>query len=125
VTIGQYVAICDTASISPTFMQAQFEEAMMLLEKLGPAGAQLMPAVIDLIIGMSSMPRKQEWIERINAALGKPTAPQPGAAGTWRASGAAASGRWWCTDAGERRAVQRCNDAEVSDGSPAHRQRRS
>jgi hypothetical protein len=78
VTIGQYVAICDTASISPTFMQAQFEEAMMLLEKLGPAGAQLMPAVIDLIIGMSSMPRKQEWIERINAALGKPTAPQPG-----------------------------------------------
>jgi hypothetical protein len=89
VTLGKYVAKVDTAPMSATFQQGQWEDAIEILTKLGPAGQQIMPAVVDLLIDMSQMPRKDEWISRIQQALGaaqqqqqqqaggQPGAPQP------------------------------------------------
>jgi hypothetical protein len=70
ITVGKYQVVVDPSPLSATFQAAQFEEMMTLLEKLGPAGAAAVPAVIDLIIGMSSMPQKDEWIKRLQAAMG-------------------------------------------------------
>lgn len=67
VTIGKYEVVIDEAPLSDTFLNAQFEEMLMLLGKMGPAVAQFMPMFADLIIDMSSLPRKDEWIERIKA----------------------------------------------------------
>jgi hypothetical protein len=110
VTIGKYVAVVDPTPISATFMQAQFEETMTLLEKLGPAGAQLMPAVIDLVIASSSLPRKQEWIERLQAVLGGGQPQQPQGAPPGAPQGGPPMlpppGTWWrATAPAERRAT--------------------
>jgi hypothetical protein len=88
VTIGKYAVVIDDAPLSDTFLNAQFEEMLMLLEKMGPAIAPFMPMFADLIIDMSSMPRKDEWIERIKAvadaqaqAQGRPPAGNGGGGG--------------------------------------------
>lgn len=81
VTIGKYAVTVDDAPLSSTFLNAQYEEMLDLLEKLGPAIGQYMPMFADLIIDMSSMPRKDEWIERIKAmgqAMGLPIGQGPG-----------------------------------------------
>ena len=67
VTIGKYDVKIDDAPLSDTFLNAQFQEMLLLLEKMGPAVAPYMPMFADLIMDMSSMPRKDEWIERIQA----------------------------------------------------------
>ena len=66
-TIGKYDVVIDDAPLSDTFLNAQFEEMLMLLTKMGPAVAPFMPMFADLIIDMSTLPRKDEWIERIKA----------------------------------------------------------
>ena len=71
VTVGKYVAHVDEQPLSATFASAQFEEMLALLEKMGPAVGPFLPAFADLIIDMSSMPRKQEWIERFQQVLGQ------------------------------------------------------
>lgn len=85
VTIGKYTAIVDPAPLSATFQQAQFEEMMEILEKLGPVGQAVVPAVVDLIIGMSTLPQKDEWVARLQQVLGGGQAQQqpqaPGAGG--------------------------------------------
>lgn len=67
VTIGKYAVVIDDAPLSDTFLNAQFQEMMLILEKMGPAIAPYIPMMADLILDMSSMPRKDEWIERIKA----------------------------------------------------------
>ena len=67
VTVGKYAVVVDDAPLSDTFLDAQFQEMLMLLQKMGPAIAPFMPMFADLIVDMSSMPRKDEWIERIKA----------------------------------------------------------
>lgn len=67
VTVGKYAVKVDDAPLSDTFLDAQFQEMLMLLQKMGPAIAPFMPMFADLMIDMSSMPRKDEWIERIKA----------------------------------------------------------
>jgi hypothetical protein len=67
VTVGKYAVAIDDAPLSDTFLHAQFEEMLMLLEKLGPAIGPYLPMAADLLIDASSMPRKDEWIERIKA----------------------------------------------------------
>jgi hypothetical protein len=67
VTVGKYAIKVDDAPLSDTFLDAQFQEMLMLLQKMGPAIAPFMPMFADLMIDMSSMPRKDEWIERIKA----------------------------------------------------------
>jgi hypothetical protein len=70
VTIGKYEAAVDPTPISSTFLNAQFEEMLTLLEKMGPAIGTMMPMFADLILDLSTLPRKEEWIERIQGALG-------------------------------------------------------
>jgi hypothetical protein len=70
VTVGKYMVTIDDAPLSATFQNAQFEEMLVLLEKLGPAIGPFLPAFADLIIGMSSMPRKEEWIARLEQIAG-------------------------------------------------------
>jgi len=70
VTVGKYEVVVDDAPISATFLSAQFEEMMSLLEKMGPALGQNMPMFADLIMDLSSLPRKDEWVARFNALAG-------------------------------------------------------
>ena len=77
VTLGKYAVSIDDTPLSATFQAGQYEEMMQLLEKLGPAFGQQLPMFADLIIGMSSMPKKQQWIERFQQLQAPP--PVPGA----------------------------------------------
>ena len=70
VTLGKYTIKIDETPLSASFASAQFEEALMILEKLGPAGAALAQTAPDLLIEMSSLPRKSEWVERVKQAMG-------------------------------------------------------
>jgi hypothetical protein len=88
ITLGKYVATVDDSPMSETFANAQFEEMITILEKMGPAMQQNMPYFADLIVGMSALPRKDEWIERLKQLIpmttglppemfAGPQAPQP------------------------------------------------
>jgi Phage P22-like portal protein len=83
ITTGKYMVTVDEVPISATFKQAQFEEAMELLEKLGPVGQALVQTNPALLVDMSSLPRKEDWKQALNAAVGAtqtgvdPTTGQP------------------------------------------------
>jgi hypothetical protein len=82
VSIGKYIVAIDETPLSATFASAQFEEMMTLLEKMGPAMAPFIPAFADLVMDVSSLPRKDEWVERFKAVAPKilgfdPSAPPP------------------------------------------------
>jgi hypothetical protein len=79
ITVGKYMAVVDEQPLSATFASAQFEEMLTLLEKMGPALGPMIPAFGDLIIDMSTMPRKQEWIERLHALIPQAGGVPPGA----------------------------------------------
>lgn len=61
ITVGRYMVNTDEVPISATYKQGQFEETMVLLEKLGPIGAMLAQSAPDLVIDMTSLPRKEDW----------------------------------------------------------------
>jgi len=65
VTVGKYSVTVDNTPLAATFASAQFEEMMLLLEKMGPAIGPYLPLFSDLIIDMSTMPRKDEWVQRM------------------------------------------------------------
>lgn len=81
ITIGKYSVEVDEVPISATFKQGQFEETMMLLEKLGPVGMMLAQASPELIVDQTSLPRKEEWKQALMRASamtppgGAPTPP--------------------------------------------------
>jgi len=96
ITVGKYTVTVDDAPISATFLNAQFEEALTLIEKMGPVVGPFLPMFADLLVDMSSMPRKDEWKERLQLILqaqglpvgrtpgspqGPAPAPQPGGPG--------------------------------------------
>lgn len=84
ITVGKYSVVIDQVPISATFKQGQFEETMMILEKLGPIGQALAQVAPQLIIDQSSLPRKQEWGEALKqaAAMAPPAAGAPAGGGT-------------------------------------------
>lgn len=65
ITVGKYQVKIDDSPISDTFLNAQFQEMLTILQQMGPSIAPFLPMFADLILDMSSMPRKDEWIERI------------------------------------------------------------
>lgn len=69
ITVGKYSVHVDEVPISATFKQGQFEETMMIVEKLGPIGMALMQTNPGLIIDQSSLPRKQEWKKALEEAV--------------------------------------------------------
>ena len=84
ITVGKYAVAVDETPMSATFANAQFEEMMAMIEKLG--SPQLASALADILVDMSTIPRKAEVKERL-AALGlggsaTPSPPQAGAQGS-------------------------------------------
>jgi Phage P22-like portal protein len=80
VTRGKYRITIDETPLSASFQNAQFEEALMLLEKMGnvlPA-----PLIADILVDLSTLPRKEEIKQRIQLAMPVmppgPGAPMPG-----------------------------------------------
>lgn len=73
VTTGRYLVNVDEVPISATFKQAQFEEALEIVTKLGPVGALLAQTAPHLIVDMSSLPRKDEWISALQQVMGAAT----------------------------------------------------
>jgi hypothetical protein len=69
VTIGKYSIMVDETPLSASFKEAQFEELTQIFEMLGPniSGflAQTSP---EIILEMSSIPNKQEFIEGLKKA---------------------------------------------------------
>ena len=80
-TIGRYEIAVDETPLAATFASAQFEEMLALLQKLGPIGQALAGIRPDLIIDLSSLPRKEEWKQALMQAVSGmnqvPTGPQP------------------------------------------------
>lgn len=81
VTVGKYQVVVDQSPMSATFKSAQFDEAMMVLEQLGPISQLLLQANPGLLIQMSSLPRKEEWIQALTQAVGAAQQQQAAAAG--------------------------------------------
>lgn len=69
VTVGKYEVQVNEVPMSATFENAQFEEALDMLGKLGPVGQVLLQSKPDLLVSMSSLPRKDEWIAALQAAV--------------------------------------------------------
>jgi len=88
ITLGKYTISINEVPFSASFLNAQFEEAMNLIAKLGPAGLLLVQKNPELLIEMSSLPRKEEWImalkglaaQTIDPTTGQPIMPAPGGA---------------------------------------------
>lgn len=80
ITIGRYTVAVDETPLSATFASAQFEEMTTMLEKMGPLAQVLMSLRPDLIVDMSSLPRKEEWMEALRQASAQ-MAGQQAAAG--------------------------------------------
>lgn len=82
-TVGKYAVVVDESPMSATYQSAQFDEAMTLMEKLaglGPLAAIFGP----LIIGLSSLSRKDDWIaamQQAGAVAPPPPAGKGGAPG--------------------------------------------
>lgn len=94
ITVGKYAVVVDETPLSASFLNAQFEEAMAMMKTLG--GAIAPQFFGDLLIDMSSLPRKEEWKQRfqqvsgigaaapeVDPATGQPMAapPAPGPGG--------------------------------------------
>lgn len=79
ITVGKYSVEIDETPISATFKQAQFEETMLLLEKLGPVGQTLIETSPELIIDQTSLPRKEDWKRGLMQATAM--TPPPGMEG--------------------------------------------
>ncbi|WP_341702615.1 portal protein [Ferrovibrio sp.] len=79
VTAGKYAIVIDETPLSATFANAQFEEALQIARTLNVPTA----ALADIIIDLSSMPRKEEIKQRIQTLMGtaSPNAMPPGGPG--------------------------------------------
>lgn len=80
IAVGKYSVSIDKTPLSASFANAQFEEALTILEKLGPVAGMLLQTRPDLLIEMSSLPRKEEWVAALQQALGMQAAAQAQAA---------------------------------------------
>lgn len=68
VTKGKYTTVIDERPLTATYANGQFEEMMLLLQKLGPA----LPIQLfgDLVLEQSTIANKEEWISRFREANG-------------------------------------------------------
>lgn len=91
VTIGKYEVQVDETPMSSTFENAQFEEALDVLQKLGPVGEMLLQTDPDLLIQMSSLPNKDKWINALQQAVAQVQAEKAAAAQPAAGAGAHAA----------------------------------
>jgi hypothetical protein len=76
ITVGKYQVTVNETPMSANFQEAQFQEALMLLQKMGPVGMALIQSRPDLLVSMSSLPRKEEWIQAIKQIIQQQQAQQ-------------------------------------------------
>lgn len=79
VTTGKYTVAVDETPLSASFAEGQFQDLLMVLEKLGPVLP--MAQFGDLLLDATNIPRKEEWTKRFQEAmglLGQPAGAQPG-----------------------------------------------
>jgi hypothetical protein len=69
ITTGKYMVSVDETPMSATFKEAQFEEALLVLDKLGMVGQAVVQTRPDLLVEMSSLPRKDEWVATLKEAM--------------------------------------------------------
>jgi hypothetical protein len=69
VTVGKYNVVVDETPMSASFRSAQFEEALAIIEKLGPSLGPNILALGGMLIDMSSFPKKEEFKEQLGAAV--------------------------------------------------------
>lgn len=86
ITVGKYETQVNETPMSATFENAQFEEALDVLQKLGPVGEMLLQTEPELLVQMSSLPQKEKWINALQQAVQaiqqqKAAAGQPPAGG--------------------------------------------
>jgi hypothetical protein len=99
ITRGRYSIRISERPMSASFESAQFEEFAAMFEKLAPILGPNIVLLADMLVDMSSIPRKDEIKERINkviaatagpnflndpnvaALVGGPQMPQPGQGG--------------------------------------------
>lgn len=87
ITVGKYETTVTEVPMAATFANAQFEEALDILQKLGPIGEQLLQTDPELLISMSSLPQKDKWISALQQAMAQVQAQKaaalapPGAGG--------------------------------------------
>ena len=75
VTVGNYMVSVDESPLSATYLSAQFDEMITMVEKgLLPA-----PLIQDIAVDISSMPRKDEIKQRIQAVQAAQGIPVAGA----------------------------------------------
>ena len=65
VTVGRYDVVVDETSLSATWLNAQFEELMALVEK----GVLPVPMVQDILVDLSSAPQKELIKVRLNSYM--------------------------------------------------------
>ena len=68
ITLGKYAIKIHERPLSASFKEAQMEEAFTILEKLGPVGMALAQLRPDLLLGLTSLPDRDEWIETVKQA---------------------------------------------------------
>lgn len=87
ITVGKYEVQVNETPMTATFENAQFEEALDVLQKLGPVGEMLLQTEPDLLVSMSSLPQKEKWITALQNAVAamhtqqQPAGQPPGGAG--------------------------------------------
>lgn len=84
VTVGRYSVQIDETPLSASFLSAQFEELMMLIEK----GVLPLEAVMDVAVDVSSIPQKDLIKKRIQAVMAAKGIPIGDDVGTVPGTGA-------------------------------------
>lgn len=70
ITLGKYSVAIDEQPMAATYATAQFEEITAMIDKLGAMNPAAIPAVMDIWIDASTVPRKDELKQRLQQAMG-------------------------------------------------------
>lgn len=74
ITLGKYSVAIDETPLSSSFLNGQFEETLTIIEKLSPVLGPNIGVLSDILIDISSLPRKDEIKQRLSEVLGTSTA---------------------------------------------------
>lgn len=81
ITVGKYETTVNEVPMTATFAEGQFEEALNVLQRLGPIGQTLLQSSPELLVSMSSLPQKDKWIAALQQAVAQTQQAQAAAAG--------------------------------------------
>jgi len=76
ITLGRYSATVKQVPHADTYEATQFEEMLTIFESLGDIGKQVAMTNPALVVEMSTLPRKNEWKQAIQQAIGMKNAEE-------------------------------------------------